>query len=502
MIDATVEDMVDSIKKKAEELRNELADITKKKQKVIELQKEDFGVKYAQLESVMSFAEEAMAKGREVEILAVKDQLVKQLKQLTVSQDLGVDENCIIDCNFDIAEAKLSLAKSHTATSKVVPHLTIISTEEHFVVGQSSNISIFTVDVEGKLAYYKRDNLTVTVVDPNGGILTDDMFGIVNHLNGQYTVSLTPETPGEYSVTVSICGEPIKNKVCTIYASRNYSNLYRVLYGFGTQGNGRGQFCYPTGIDVNKAEEIMAVADCLNHRIQVVGLDGNVLWVFGSEGSQDGQLIHPKGLAFAEDDSILVLDNGNNRIQVFTKDGKFIRKFGKRGRDPGQFYNPLGISVDQKGRIIVADSGNDRIQVFNFDGQFLFQFGETGPSMLKEPESAIFFKKQFIVADTKNNCIKFFDQQGKFLHSLGSYGKGRGQFIYPSHLSIDCNGFIFVNDFSNHRFQVFQPDRTFLVLIGGCGYWSNYFQYPRNVKVMRDGKVAVTDCGNHRIQVF
>ena len=501
MIDAAVEDLVESVKKKAEEMHRELADIKKRKQKLLQLQKEDLGLKHAQLESVVCFADEAINKGREVEILAVKDQLVKRLQQLTTSEEFGVDENCIIDCNFDIAEAKLCLAKCNVTTSKVVPHLTIVTTQDVPVEGQTTVVNIFTVDVEGRLAYYKGDNVTVKVLCPTGETLSDGLLNIVDHQDGRYTVSLNPATPGRYSVLVTIAGQPIRKVPHVIYASRDYSKLYYAQYGFGSQGKGQGQFSYPTGIAVNEAGEI-AIADCLNHRIQVVRPDGTVLWVFGCEGNQDGQLREPKGLAFAKDGSLLVLDTGNNQVKVFSKDGKFLRKFGKEGTGPGQFTYPLGISVDKRDRILVADTRNCRIQVFNMFGQYLFQFGHIGPGKLKDPESVVFSKNQFIVADTNNHCLKFFDQQGQFLRCLGQYGKYPGQFNCPSHLSTDDNGFIFVNDFNNHRAQVLRPEGTCIAKFGGCGTWSSYMQYPRNVVVMQDGRVAVSDCGNHRIQIF
>jgi polyhydroxyalkanoate synthesis regulator phasin len=41
---------------------------------------------------------------------------------------------------------------------------------------------------------------------------------------------------------------------------------------FGTQGNGEGQFNLPWGITVDNADSIV-VADRLNHRVQVLGVD-------------------------------------------------------------------------------------------------------------------------------------------------------------------------------------------------------------------------------------
>ena len=75
---------------------------------------------------------------------------------------------------------------------------------------------------------------------------------------------------------------------------------------------------------------------------------------------------------------LYIADCHNHRIQVLNSNFTFSAAFGKQGRDKGQFQCPRGITCDSAGNVYVADSGKHRIHGFTAEGEFLRMFGRYG----------------------------------------------------------------------------------------------------------------------------
>ncbi len=174
----------------------------------------------------------------------------------------------------------------------------------------------------------------------------------------------------------------------------------------GSEGSGPLQFSSPVQVWVD-ADDFVFVADCLNHRVQVltpaldfhgfVGVgslqypcgvcanadvvvvsenypvtgisvfdrrDGSLLRRFGSLGSGDGELRWPRGLCFIDDDRhIAVADYGYHRVSVFSVDGQFIRHIGV-----GVLEEPSDIACSTVDELVVTGSGSNRITVLSGSG--------------------------------------------------------------------------------------------------------------------------------------
>lgn len=96
---------------------------------------------------------------------------------------------------------------------------------------------------------------------------------------------------------------------------------------------------------------------------------------FDRRGKSNGMFINPSGIAFDQNNSILVVDSFNHRVQVFDRNGNFLRKFGEQGSLDHQLEHPNGLSVNGNGHLIVSDSGNKFIKIFSPNGKFLRKFG-------------------------------------------------------------------------------------------------------------------------------
>ena len=135
------------------------------------------------------------------------------------------------------------------------------------------------------------------------------------------------------------------------------------------------QFNKPIDIAINTRNNKLYVADCLNHRIQVLNSDLTFSTTFGEEGEDKGQFTFPSGITCDNAGNVYVTEFGNDRLQVFTAEGKFLRMFGKYGRGEGDLIYPSGIALDPSSEhVYISEIDNHRISVFTCEGQFVTSF--------------------------------------------------------------------------------------------------------------------------------
>jgi DNA-binding beta-propeller fold protein YncE len=246
----------------------------------------------------------------------------------------------------------------------------------------------------------------------------------------------------------------------------------------GTVGDGEGQLLCPTGVAVTSDSSLVIVADCLNHRVQVlrlvVGADGIgahlefVRFLGNGKGGAEGQLKNPYGVALlqsngGQQETVLVTEaffyheQGNHRVSQFALDGTFIGIFagtGEEGSGDGEFKTPLGITVlGSSGEVAVADHGNHRVQIF--------------------------------------------DSEGKYKRQFGTEGKEDGQIYMPLGLTSDAHGNLLVVDFTN-RLQVFDPEGKHLCTRSDLGLHDD----SEGIAWSTGGEIAVANSSASQVLVW
>ena len=179
---------------------------------------------------------------------------------------------------------------------------------------------------------------------------------------------------------------------------------------YSEKGSGRQQFNIPDGIAISPITGQVYIADCCNHRIQVLNPDLTFSHSFGKKGSANGQFNEPRDIAIDSQGLVYVTDSGNHRIQKFTPNGKFVAQFGRKGSGLGQLSNPCGITIDTAGTglVYVFEGDNDRVSVFTSDGVFVSSFGRYGSNIdqFNLPLGLRFDKKGFLyVCDADNKRL-------------------------------------------------------------------------------------------------
>ncbi|HLF18713.1 MAG TPA: NHL repeat-containing protein [Candidatus Omnitrophota bacterium] len=337
----------------------------------------------------------------------------------------------------------------------------------------------------------------------------------------------------------------------------------KLLFSFGSQGDGKGQFNWPSGITADRTGHVY-VADARNRRVQVLeitgspkgnlepavylpplldydrSIDAGPSVVDLNYDEQKGlyalaekrgeilikdpahltfqplnenlhQLKRPGSIEVDPRGRILVADTGNHRLQLLDQEGNPTYFFGKRGDQAGEFNALGGVAADSQGNIYVADSKNNRIQIFSEDGIYLKAFGEksermneAGPSpgTFLSPKTVAFDSRdRLFVLDSRNRRIQIFTKGGEFIRQIGGLLDQEIQFEDPVDLSIDEHDYLYVADRGRHKVTIIDPNGELVMDFGSNGQGPSYFPSLSSVTVA-NGKIYVANYGLDQVGVF
>ncbi len=195
-------------------------------------------------------------------------------------------------------------------------------------------------------------------------------------------------------------------------------SLLKKVFIFNRKGrflNAIEGFERPTGVAVNKKEDILYVVDTAGHHIKIMNYKGDVLKTLGKHGDKPGEFNYPVDVFVDGKGDIYVTDTMNFRVQVFDKFGNLLSYFGRHGDGTGDMGRPKGLGVDSHGNIYVADAIFDTVQIFDRKGNFLLNFGTIGrePGRFWMPAGLFVDEDDKIyVADSYNRRIQIFEYLG------------------------------------------------------------------------------------------
>jgi len=194
------------------------------------------------------------------------------------------------------------------------------------------------------------------------------------------------------------------------------------------------------------------VCDTHYQRIVVFDQAGTVLYMFGSEGKGPGQFIYPVAITADDEDNLYICEyGGNDRVQMFRPDGTYLSGFGGFGTGPGEFQRPSGI-VWRDGRLYVADAINNRVLVFE-DAKFVGILGGTeGAPTLRFPyDIAPAPDGGLLVVEYQAGRVTWLTADGKLAGRACAPGSGQGNLRTPWSLSVSASGEVWVADTGNRR---------------------------------------------------
>ena len=495
------------------ELIGRLHELTQEKLKDLAAQRDLIETTLAQLHSCLHFMSESLRPGNEGDVLLMKANTVRRVKELTTPfQPYFLEPNTKADIVFstpaDITTVCQNYGQVFSPGSPDPSKCHVKGkSAEAAVVGEKSTANLQAINFSGKPCEEPMKSLECELLSEIAG--TRASCSVERRGQSQYEISYQPTIKGRHQLHIKVQGQHIRGSPLSLAAKSPVEKLgYPLLFIEGVNS--------PCGVAVNKREEEVVVAEWGGDCVSVFNPSGDELRSFGKLVSRQGKFHHPhggkfhhprgsrqekfhrpRGVAVDGMGNILVVDE-KCRIQKFTAEGQFLAAVGTRGSGPLQFSNPTSIAYNAKNRMVyVAESGNHRVQILNSDLKFSSTFGKngSGEGQFDSPWSmACDSTGKVYVVDRWNHCIQVFTAEGKFLTMFGRYGCGRGELNSPVGVAIDASGTVYVSENGNSRISVFTSEGNFVMLFG------EGLVLPNGLAVDDNGVVYV--CYNDKLVLF
>ncbi|MBW4056605.1 MAG: 6-bladed beta-propeller [Proteobacteria bacterium] len=197
--------------------------------------------------------------------------------------------------------------------------------------------------------------------------------------------------------------------------------------------------------------------------------------------------------------SIYLTDRVSNDILQIDLVKNTINPLRAGGR--GALQTPSGLWITDDGSTYIADLKRQQVVVFDRDNRFINTIGD--PATLERPVDVAVYGDRVYVCDMLKHQVVVFDRiTGQQLASIGKAGDKEGEFNRPTHITVDRQGNLIVNDAFNFRIQKFTPDGKFLQRIGMAGSTLGNMARTKGVVTDHDGNLYVVDAAFENVQIF
>jgi len=167
----------------------------------------------------------------------------------------------------------------------------------------------------------------------------------------------------------------------------------------------------------------------------------------------------------------------------------------------GKLNNPSGIWVTEDDIKYVADANRKQVVVFGKNNEFLRFYGDK--TLFDKPlDVAVYGNSVYVIDMNKYQLFVLDKDTGKLVQTIGKGGTENGLFYKPTHVTVDHQGNIFVNDAFNFRVQKFDPNGVFLQSYGSLGDNIGMFARPKGLDIDREGHLYVADAAFSNVQIF
>jgi len=259
----------------------------------------------------------------------------------------------------------------------------------------------------------------------------------------------------------------------------------------------------PTGLAVSDDGQRVYISDFARLAVYVFDFGSKTFTKIG----EHEQLARPVGLALDAQEQLYVVEQEKKGISVFDRQGRKVQFI----TDPS-IERPSGIAIDrERGKIYLADSSHTKseahnIKVFNTRGELTGTVGKgkgSGPGQFLFPTYVTLDPQgNLYVTDTLNARVQMFDPDGKYIKTYGSRGNGWGMFDKPKGVALDSFGNVYVADSGWSNVQIFNQKGQILIFFGGRGPIPGMLKNPTAIAIDKNNRIYVADYLNHRVEVY
>ncbi|MFI5150486.1 MAG: 6-bladed beta-propeller [Bacteroidia bacterium] len=217
-------------------------------------------------------------------------------------------------------------------------------------------------------------------------------------------------------------------------------------------------------------------------------------------GARRQVLTRPVSMIADQRGEYWILDQQSNTIfQVSEGQGKVPRFLEKKGLD---LTSLVGICKFRQGELLFTDSHLDKIFLINSDKKTCVVLNDS--LKLDKPTGIAYSADhhEIWVVETGKHCIRVLSEGGVVLRTVGSRGGGKGEFNFPTQITISKQGFVYVVDAMNFRIQVLNNKGDVVSLFGKNGDGSGSFASPKGIATDSYGNIYVADALFHVVQIF
>ena len=211
------------------------------------------------------------------------------------------------------------------------------------------------------------------------------------------------------------------------------------------------QLSNPIRVQVNSKGEIFAL-DGKKRRILRLSPEGVFKGYVDPEGIPSPSTFVPRSFKIDRNNNIYILDVFTGRVLVLDPEGKYQRQI----PFPKEFGFFSDLSVDSKGTLLLIDCVKAMVFSAPKDSNNFSPLTKSLREYLSFPTSITTDNRGTIyIVDENGSGIVILGQDGSFQGRQLSMGWNEGLLYYPSQMSINEKGEIFIADRGNSRVQIF-----------------------------------------------